>query len=251
MPDTTKLLGAINAYSDQAYGSDADGGELATERALSLDAYAGKNIEPNAPGRSQVVDWTVFETIQWILPSLVRIFAAGDDIVEFEAQGEEDEQAAEQETIVLNHIVTQRNNWFMTFMTWCQDCLLTKNAYCMAYMEQKLTPEIESYEGQSEQQVALLLDDDVEVVGQNQYNDPNDEGVMIHPMTGQPVQDEMQAMEAMALYASEGMEPALQFKQLFDIEIKRVKASEETPALSGIATGASQGRHGHPGLHPG
>jgi hypothetical protein len=225
MPDKIKLLSAINAYSDQAYGSDVDGGELATERSLSLDAYAGKNLEPAPDGRSQVVDWTVFETVQWILPSLCRIFAGGSQVVEFEPTGEEDEQAAEQESEYLNHMV-QRNNWFMTFLTWCQDALITKNAYCLAYMEEKLFPETEKYEGQSQEQVALLLDDEVEVVGQNQYNDPNDEGTLIHPVLGEPVQDEAQALEAMTIYTAEGIEPALQFKQLFDLEIKRVTAKK-------------------------
>jgi len=114
----------------------------------------------------------------------------------------------------------------MTFLTWATDALLTKNAYCMASMEEKKTPETESYEGQSEEQVALLLEDEPEIVGQNQYNDPSDEGTLIHPMSGQPVQDEMQMLEALATYQLLGQEPQLQFKQLFDIQLKRVKTKK-------------------------
>ena len=110
MPDNEKLLNAIDAYTAGAHGSDSDGGELSRQRSLALDAYAGKNIEPAPEGRSQVTDFTIFETIQWILPSLCRIFAAGDRIVEFEPLGPEDEDAAEQESDYLNYLVTQRNN---------------------------------------------------------------------------------------------------------------------------------------------
>ena len=225
MPDTTKLLSAIDSYSSQAHGSGADGGELSTHRALALDAYAGKNIEPAPEGRSQVVDYAVFETIQWILPSLTRIFAAGDDVVEFEPTEESDEQAAEQESQFLNYLVTQKNNWFLTCLTWFQDALITKNAYCMAYMEEKLEVEIERYEGQSEDQVSLLMDDDVEVTAHEQRDDPNDDGVMIDPATGQPIdpQDQATMVGAMAIYEAMGTEPQMQYRQVYDIEIRRTK----------------------------
>ena len=190
MPDDVKLLSVIDAYADNAYGSDADDGELARQRALALDAYAGKNIEPAPEGRSQVVDWTGFETVQWIIPSLMRIFAGGDDIVEFDPFGPEDEDAAEQESKFLNYLVTQKNKWFKTCLTWFQDALITKNAYCMAFMEEKLRTEIEVYEGQSEEQVAMILDGDVEVIGQQAYPDPNHEPEPItDPETGEPMVD--------------------------------------------------------------
>ncbi len=79
MPDNEKLLSAINAYDGQVFGSNAsDDGELSRERSLALDAYGGKNIEPAPEGRSQVTDWSVFETVNWCMPSFMRIFAGGE-----------------------------------------------------------------------------------------------------------------------------------------------------------------------------
>ena len=223
MPDTVKLNSAIDSYASQAHGSGADDGELSTIRALSLDAYAGKNIEPAPEGRSQVVDWTVFETIQYILPSLCRIYANGDSVVEFEPFGAEDEESAEQESEYLNHLVTQKNNWFLTFLTWAQDSLLTKNAYCMAFMEDKLDIELEKYDGQTEEQVAFLMEEDPEITAHEQYDDPEDEGQIIDPATGQVVQDEATLIGSLATYQSQGREPEKQFRQLFDIELRRTK----------------------------
>lgn len=183
MPDVTKLNAVIDAYAAQAYGSEQDD-ELSRERALALDAFAGKNIEPAPTGRSQVVDWTVFETVQWILPSLTRIFAGGDNIVEFEPTGPEDEDAAEQESEYLNYLVTQRNNWFLTVLTWCQDALLTKNAYCLAYIDERMHTEVERYDGQSIEQVQMLLEGDgVEIVGQEAIEGEPQE--VQDPMTGE------------------------------------------------------------------
>lgn len=228
MPDNVELLNAIDAYADTAYGSDRNS-QLSTERSLALDAYAAKNIEPAPEGRSQVQDWTVFETIQWILPSLTRIFAGGDDVVEFEPENADDEDAAKQESQYLNYLVTQKNNWFLTCLTWFQDALLTKNAYCMAYMDETLHPETEEYIGQTEEQVALLLDDDVEVVGQEQYDDPDDDGMLLDPFTGEPIDpnDEPHMLGAIATYQELDQEPEIGYKQLYDIRLRKVKAKQK------------------------
>ena len=222
-PDFDGLLAAIDAYEATAYGSDTDGGELSNQRALSLDAFAGKNIEPQPEGRSQVVDWTVFETIQWMLPSLCRIFTGDDNIVEFEPFGEEDEQAAEQESQFLDHLVTQKNNWFLICLTWFQDALLTKNAYCMASIDEITRTEVETYERQSEEQVALLVDDTVEVVGQQAYPDPDhkpepviDETGEITGTPGQPVVDPFTGQPVMT-------EPDM----LFDLQIRQTEARKK------------------------
>ena len=90
MPDNEKLLNAIDGFEQRSYGGDQDG-ELQQQRALSIEYYLGNNLEPGADGRSQVVDRSVFETVQWILPSLCRIFASGDNVVEFEPLGQDDE----------------------------------------------------------------------------------------------------------------------------------------------------------------
>jgi len=188
MPDKIKLIAAIDAAEASALGGDRSG-DLSNERALAIDAFSGKNIEPADEGRSQVVDWTVFETIQWILPSLTRIFANGDNVVEFSPLGPEDEEVAEQESDYLNYLVTQKNNWFLTLLTWFQDALLTKNAYCLAFMEEKLRTEKQTYMKQSDESLALLLEEDgIEVVEARSYPDPDAEPQMAQdPMTGQPV----------------------------------------------------------------
>ena len=222
MPDKDALLSAIDSYAGNTYGSDDNGGELSRQRALALDAFQGKNIEPAPEGTSQVVDHSVFETTQAIIPSLMRIFAGDEDVIEFEPQNADDEEAAAQETAVLNHMV-RSNNWFMTCLQWFQDALVTKNAYLMCSMEKKIVPEIQRYEGQSEEQVALILEDDVEIVGQRQYQDEDDEGTLVNPMTGQPIQSEEEA----AMLMAQGVEPVLTFRQLFDIEVRRTKETQK------------------------
>ena len=68
MPDEQRLLRAIDDAEEKSYGSDDDS-ELEADRAQAIEFYLGKNLDPAPPGRSQVVDRSVFEVIQWILPS--------------------------------------------------------------------------------------------------------------------------------------------------------------------------------------
>lgn len=227
MHDEQELLGAIDSYASQSLGSGAsDSGQLSRQRSISIDAYAGKMLDAAPDGRSQVNDRAVFETIQWIMPSMMRIFAGGENVVEFDPTGPEDEEVAEQESDYLNYVVTQKSNWELTVREWCQDALLTKNAYCLVDMEEKLIPETEKYEGQTQEQVALLLEDDLEIVGQKQFDDPDDPGALIDPATGEPIDPNDQAtmVGALAIYEAAGQEPEIERKQLFDIEVKRVEA---------------------------
>jgi hypothetical protein len=195
--DLERLIQAIDAAEQAAYGSDSDS-DLQSDRAFAIDLYHGRNVEPAPEGRSQVVDRTVFETVQWILPSLCRIFANGDSIVEFQPFGPEDEQSAQQESDYLNYLVTQKNPWFNIFLTWAHDALVSKNGYCMAYVEEKLHTELETYERQSDEALALLMQDEgVEVVsGSSEPDlktppepvmDPITQQPAIDPMTGQPI----------------------------------------------------------------
>jgi hypothetical protein len=163
MPDDVKLNNAIDFFADTALGSDSSG-NLSRERALAIDAYGGRNIDPAPSGCSQVVDWTVFETIQWILPSLTRIFAGGSNVVEFEPFGPEDEVVAKQESDILNHKIVSQNNWFLTCLTWFQDALLTKNAYCMASIDESEIVEKETYLNQSDEAIALLMQEGAEIL---------------------------------------------------------------------------------------
>jgi hypothetical protein len=155
------LIAAIYQAEVESYGSGdySMDGELSAERAAAIDAYLGKNTNPAPEGNSQVVSRDLFDTIEWITPSLVRIFAGSDEVVKFNPVGQEDEAQAKQETMYINHLVTKRNQWTQIFHDWCKDALLTKNAYCMAYYDKTKMVEYETYVNQSDDSFALLMQD--------------------------------------------------------------------------------------------
>lgn len=211
MPDIERLLNAIDAAEADSYGSDSDG-DLSSERAAAVDRYLGKNVIPAPDGRSQVVDRSVYETIQWMLPSLCRIFANGDDVVELPPVGPEDEAGAKQEAQYLNHIVLQKNNWFEIFQTAAKDALLTKAGYLYPYKEKRRQVELEKYERQTKESLALILEDKPEVLNLEEYPDEDAQPQPVaDPMTGQP---------AIGPDGQPLMQPP---PMLYDVEIRRTK----------------------------
>ena len=125
--DITLLKAAIEAQERIALGYLT--GELSQARADSLSAYFSEPLGNEQAGRSQVVTSDVADVIESVLPGLVRTFSAGEQVCEFEPFGPEDEQAAKQESEVVNYILTQANNFVPFLQTWLRDGLISKNGY--------------------------------------------------------------------------------------------------------------------------
>lgn len=218
MPDLERLLNAIDRAEENSYSSD-EKGDLADERSRNIDNYLGKNTFPAPEGRSQVMDRSVYETVQWMIPSLCRIFANGDDVVNVAPVGPEDEQGAKQESQYLNYIVLQKNNWYETFRTAALDALITKAGYLHPYVEKRRQVEIEKYERQTPESLAMILEDQPEIISQNEYPDPD------YIPTPQPVPDPMTGQPAMGPDGQPIMvvpPPPM----LYDIEIRRTKVEK-------------------------
>lgn len=149
----------------ERYESDAQRGNLAEDREEATDHYLGRPYGDEVEGRSQVVMRDVADTIEWIKPSLLKIFCAGDEVVRFDAVGPNDEQAAQQETDYCNHVVMQKNNGFLIFHDWFHDALLHKNGYVCVRPVKKTKNSREVYRGLSEDEfTALMQSDGIELV---------------------------------------------------------------------------------------
>ena len=57
------------------------GGQLSDSRTKSLEYYLGDKLGTEIDGRSQVVSTDVADTIESLLPNLLRVFTASDKVV--------------------------------------------------------------------------------------------------------------------------------------------------------------------------
>lgn len=142
--------------------------ELSKQRQEALDLYFGAKsgeLAVSDPNRSQVVSRDVMDTIEWILPSLLRIFTSGDETVKFEPQGPEDEASAKQATEYCNYVFNRDNPGFLILYTFFKDALLQKNGIVKTWWEVKEDVTKRTVYGISDEAYSLLLaDPDIEIV---------------------------------------------------------------------------------------
>lgn len=153
--DDDQLIGVIEDHEGNAETS----GELSEDRTQALDYYLGEPMGNEVEGRSQVISRQVWDVVEWIKPQLADIFTSGEEVVEFKARGPEDMKGAEQETDYINHVITEKNNWFEVFYSWSHDALIQKNGYVKAYFDDSEDTIQESYQGLTDDEFALLMQD--------------------------------------------------------------------------------------------
>src|SRR5687767_8731368 len=152
----TEIRAALDEEIRGAVGYTSS--ELSTQRKTALEYYYGEPFGNEVEGRSSYVSRDVADTIEWIMPSLMRIFTGGDTIVRFEPQGPEDEQNASQATDYVNYIFQRQNDGFLTLYTWFKDALLSKNGFVKVYWEEYTETKTESYAALTDDEFAMILE---------------------------------------------------------------------------------------------
>ena len=148
------------------------GGALSESRKKSLEYYMGEKLGTEVDGRSQVVSTDVSDTIETILPNLLRVFTSSDQVVRCEPVKAEDVELADQVTNYINYIFNKDNNGFSVLYTWFKDALLEKNGIVKVYWDDAEKVEQETYENLSDYEYDLLmLESDIEVISEESFPD--------------------------------------------------------------------------------
>jgi hypothetical protein len=171
MTNDKDILALIEQEEENAYGiNDA---ELSDARAEAIKYYLGEPFGNEIDDRSQVVSTDTQDVIESALPQLLKVFVSGDKVVVFDPRGPEDVDTAEQETEYVNHVVMEKNHGFHVFYVWFKDALLSKNGYVKVWYEDYEETEEEFYQGLTDAQVNMLVQDGVEVLEHTAYPDPS------------------------------------------------------------------------------
>ena len=142
--------------------------ELSSDRIETMDYYLGEPFGNEMDGRSAVVSSDVADTIEAMLPSLMKIFTASGDFVRFAPRGPEDVEAAAQATDYVNFILNSDNNGFVILHNFLKDALLFKYGVVKSYYDETETVTEDSYVGlTADELTALLADPDIKVVEQD------------------------------------------------------------------------------------
>lgn len=138
----------------------AEDGKVVEDRINALRLYRGDNTNPAEEGRSQYVARDAYDVVETIKPQLLKLFLSGDQVVRFDPAGPEDVEQANLETEYINYVALQKNDAFRVLDGWIHDGLVQKNGYVWAQWEDAETIDRESYAGLSDDELALLLQDE-------------------------------------------------------------------------------------------
>jgi len=167
-------------------------GQLGQERERAMKEYFRQPYGTEQEGWSSIVTSEVQDTVEWILPSLLKIFTSTDQAVSFEPTKAEDVKGAEQATDTCNYVFYKQNNGFLALYTAFKDALLVKNCAVMWRKETKRTKEVTPAQGATAEMLAMLMQEageDAEIEGATPLpTQPmmGPQGPMLDMLTGQP-----------------------------------------------------------------
>ena len=138
-----ELASHLSAEIEQATGHMNS--ELSSQREDSMKYYLGEKFGNEIDGRSEIVTTDVRDTVEYIMPSLMRIFTTHNNVAEFEPQGPEDIEMAEQATDYVNYVFNKQNNGFKVLYDAFKDALISKTGIIKHYWEEKTEVSTESY----------------------------------------------------------------------------------------------------------
>lgn len=169
-----ELLGLIGQYERASLGSSVAVGPsvggnikpagqtmttLEIDRYNALNAYFGRPMGNEVEDRSQIVLPELRDTVEWIMPTLMRMFVGSGKPVQFDPEAPGDEEQAEQETEVVNHVFMKQNDGFFILHDMFKDALLLRNGYVTSYWAKKTKSTVERYTGLDEGAVTMLMQD--------------------------------------------------------------------------------------------
>ena len=139
--------------------------ELSAQREDAMKYYLGEPFGNEIEGRSEIVTTDVRDTIEYIMPSLMRIFTTHNNVAEFEPQGPEDVEMAQQATDYVNYVFNKQNNGFKVLYDAFKDAFISKTVVIKHFWEEKKEVSHETYENLTEiEYQSILANDDLEVV---------------------------------------------------------------------------------------
>jgi len=142
--------------------------DVSSKNVIAQRFYLGKpfhesDVSPyEEPGRSAVVSRDVFDSVNAIMPSLMRVFFSGEQICEFIPHGPEDIEPAKQATHLANWFLEQ-SDAYTIFEDAFKDCLIKGTGVLKVYFDKTFKIETRRLTGLNEMQVNLFLQEGFEL----------------------------------------------------------------------------------------
>ena len=118
----------IKAVCIEELEENSSEGDLAEDREKALKYYYGDMDDyiQVDEDRSKITTRDVLDTIESVMPSLMKIFVEEENAITFKAVSQQDEPQAELETNAVRSVFFSENDGFLNLYTFLKDALLSK-----------------------------------------------------------------------------------------------------------------------------
>jgi hypothetical protein len=131
--------------------------KLSKERQNVIDYYNAKLPKPQHEGNSKYVSMDVFDSVESLKAVLLETFAAGNDIVAFDPQGEDDVEQCREQTEYADYIIHRQNDSYKIFSEVIQDGLMARVGVAKVYWEECIEEVEEEFSNLTQDELDLLL----------------------------------------------------------------------------------------------
>jgi hypothetical protein len=135
-------------------------GFVAPGRAQATQYYRGDPLGNEEEGRSQIVMTEVRDVVQAMIPSLLRIFTASEQVVEYAPRNENNIEIAEQATDYVNFVFYNDNPGFSILHSAFKDALVRKTGIIKWRWSEDTEISEAEYTGLDQAEVSILSQDE-------------------------------------------------------------------------------------------
>jgi len=155
------------------------------------NATYGEILGPTeGPSKSSFVSTDVRDAILMMLPSLIRIFAASENVISLVPRSPDDEDMAEQATNYVNYVFWNDNAGFLTLYGAFKDALTLKTGFAKWWTDNTKAIKRKTFENITMEQLQMLLGEDQTakiVPGSMKQNDSGGIDVVVEGVENKPI----------------------------------------------------------------
>lgn len=109
--------------------------ELTEVREKSLKYYDRMPLGDEEDGQSKIVTSEYADTVESIMPALMRAFTAGDEVAKFTPDSAEEEQASREASAYIPHLMMRENEGFIWYYWFLKDQLMYRLSWACVDIE--------------------------------------------------------------------------------------------------------------------
>lgn len=163
MMDKSELQAIVSGELSKAANFNND--SMKSDRLKTLKYYHGEPFGKERKGYSKVVATEVRDTIEFMMPSVMNVFAKSGEFCRFRPRGPEDVPAAEAATHLVNFVINNDNEGFVVTHNWFKDALMFNIGVVKASFDEREEAIEDLFEGISQEEFQILeADPSVEIV---------------------------------------------------------------------------------------